>query len=91
MLYTGFVSASFTHLEWLNNEIDRLYQLKGKIRYGLRAYQLKFAKKASMKLLKEMYYKDNLICLKRKKFKIEQALDIIHKQAGMEKLADSLA
>lgn len=83
MLYTGFVSASLEHLEWLNTEIERLFKVKGIIRFGTRAYLLKFAKNASVKLLKEIYYRDNLVCLKRKRFKIQAALDIIRKQAGM--------
>lgn len=86
MLYTGFVSASLIHLQWLNEKIEELYQVKGKIKYATRAYQLVFAKKASVILLKEIYYKDNLICLERKRFKITQALDIIRKQAGVAKL-----
>lgn len=90
MLYTGFVSASLAHLEWLNNEVERLYKLTGKIKYATRAYQLKFAKNASIKLLGEIYYKNNLICLKRKRFKIEEALDIIRRQAGVLKLVNRL-
>lgn len=90
MLYTGFVSASLVHLEWLNNKIERLYNLRGRINYAARAYQLKFAKNASIKLLGEIYYKRDLICLKRKQFKIEAALDIIRKQAGVLKLVNRL-
>lgn len=90
MLYTGFVSASLDHLEWLDNEIERLYELKGKIRYATRAYQLKFAKNASVRLLGEIYYRNKLICLERKRFKIEESLDIIRKQAGVAKLVHAI-
>ncbi len=90
MLYTGFVSASLVHLEWLNSEIERLYKLKGRIKFGRRAYQLKFAKYASVKLLAKIYYKKDLICLTRKRFKIEGALDIIRKEAGVLKLVNRL-
>lgn len=90
MLYTGFVSASLIHLKWLNNQIEKLFNLKGQIRYGTGAYQLKFAKNASIKLMGKIYYRSNLICLERKRFKIEKALDIIHKQAGVAKLVHAI-
>lgn len=78
-LYTGFVSASETHLIWLRNQIRRLYLLEGSLLYSKQAhvFSLKYAKKASSKLLPIIYYKKRLICLSRKRFKIEQALGII--------------
>lgn len=90
MFYTGFVSGSEAHLRWLNAEIHRLYGLEGKIRFGQRAYQLKFAKRASLKLMSVMYYSDKVICLKRKHFKINEALGIIHQQAGVAKLVHAI-
>ncbi len=84
-LYTGFVSASDSHLEWIRDQIKRLYSLEGSLRYDKRAriFQLRYAKSASLKLINIMYYRDNLPQLKRKRFKIEQALGIIRKQTGM--------
>ena len=91
MLYTVFSSASIEHLTWLKEQIRRLYDLEGKINYqGKSTYTLKYAKKSSELLLKKIYYNKNLICLSRKLLKINQSLGIIHKEAGVEKLVNSL-
>ncbi len=87
-LYTGFVSASKIYLDWLYSQIHDLYGLNGYICLSGRKsayYQLKFSKKASLRLLQKIYYKTNLICLSRKRFKIQLALSIINKQAGVLK------
>jgi hypothetical protein len=89
MLYTGFSSGSKLHLEWLRNKISELFQIEGKIKYvGKSTYHLIFAKQSSLVLIKKMYYKKDVLCLQRKRFKIEQSLGIIQSQAGMLKLAD---
>lgn len=86
MLYTGFLSASKGHLEWIKGKINELYAIEGALRFqGKSTYSLKYSKKSSIVLLNKMYYKSNLPCLKRKLFKIEQALGIIQKQAGVLK------
>lgn len=79
--YIGFVAASEVHLEWIRHQIRRLYRLEGSLHYGKtsRIFQLKYAKNASIELLKIMYYRDDLPYLRRKRFKIEQALGIIRK------------
>ena len=80
MIYTGFVSASKKHLEWIQNKIINLYNINGSIKFnGRSTYQLMYAKRASEKLLKLIYYKKDLIFLKRKKYKIDKALGIIQK------------
>lgn len=91
MLYTGFISASKDHLEWIRNKIAELYSIEGKMRFqGKSTYSLKYAKKNSMILLQKLYYKENLPYLKRKRSKIIEALGIISKQAGMGKLVNPL-
>ena len=79
MFYLGFCSASKNHIDWLQKEIyDRLkivgHITKSKIRI---CYQLKYAKKDSLKLLKNVYYLPSVISLSRKKLKINKALAII--------------
>ncbi len=86
--YIGFSSASLNHLLWLESQITRLYSIKGRIGLTKGCYKLVFAKYSSLELAHNIYYKEKLICLKRKKFKIDQALDIISKQAGVSKLVD---
>lgn len=80
--YTGFVAASEPHLKWIRDQIKRLYGLKGSFRYSKEAhtFQLKYAKNASIKLLGKIYARRDLVGLKRKRFKIEAALDIVRKQ-----------
>lgn len=80
MLYTGFISASRKHLEWIETKIIELYGIEGKLRFqGKSTYSLKYAKKSSILLLNKMYYKKNLPCLERKRSKMMLALDIINK------------
>ncbi|OGE41082.1 hypothetical protein A3D25_00880 [Candidatus Daviesbacteria bacterium RIFCSPHIGHO2_02_FULL_43_12] len=83
MLYTQFSSASKKHIEWLSQRIYLHFRVKGKVNFGGRIYQLRYAKSASVTLLNGIYYSDVLICLTRKRFKIQQALAIIQKSAGM--------
>ncbi len=86
MFYTGFTSASMDFLIWLNERIHFLFGIEGKIRSsGMSAFQLVFAKRASLCLMKKVYYDDRITCLSRKKIKVEEALDIISQQAGMLK------
>ena len=89
MLYTGFLSASKTHIDWIYKTILRLYKIRGVISFSKKhVYYLKYSKKSSLSLLKKMYSGRNIIYLKRKRFKIMKALSIIDKQAGMLKLVD---
>lgn len=90
-LYTIFMSASLTHLQWIQRKILELYGVSGKLNfYGRSVYYLVFAKIKSTILLRFLYYNNNVTCLKRKLFKIESALGIIDRQAGVEKLVYSL-
>ena len=90
-LYTVFISASLKHLEWIQTKIIKLLKVTGRLRYyGRSVYHLIFAKKESVVLLNRLYYNKKVICLSRKQFKIDQALGIINKQAGVEKLVYSL-
>lgn len=78
MFYTVFISASKYHIEWLRNEIFKNLKIKGHISKSNfnSAYQLKYAKTESLKLLPKMYYSKDVICLSRKRLKIEKALVI---------------
>src|SRR5258708_23352266 len=80
VLYSGFTSGSLDFLKWMQNKITNLYNIKGYIEPGTRVYILKYAKYNSLKLFDIMYYSDQVVCLKRKKFKIDKALGIIQLQ-----------
>lgn len=80
-LYMGFVSASFNNITWLSKKISNLYGINGGISVSSgKVYQLRFAKYSSIELIQTMYYKPNLTCLSRKKFKLNQSLCIIQEQ-----------
>lgn len=82
MFYTEFVSASEKHIKWLREKLLRFLKIKGHITKNVNkiCYQLKYAKSESLKLLSKMYYDNEVICLSRKKLKIQRALTIIGKQ-----------
>jgi DNA-binding transcriptional regulator WhiA len=71
-LYTHFISSSFKHIRWLRSKIKEILNIEGCLSSYLREnrkfslWQLRFAKKDSLKFLFWLYYKPNLPCLKRK-------------------------
>ncbi|MDI6734485.1 MAG: hypothetical protein QMD50_03305 [Patescibacteria group bacterium] len=79
MFYTIFCSESKKHIIWLRNKIYELLKIKGHITKSpvKTCYQLKYAKNESFKLIRKIYYSPDLICLKRKRLKIQKALAII--------------
>lgn len=80
MFYTTFVSASKTHVLWLQEEIHKLLGIRGHITgNGKRrsVYQLKYAKAESLRLLRKMYYSKNVMHLSRKRLKVEKMMRIV--------------
>ena len=82
MFYVQFVSASKLHIDWLRKEIFERLATKGHMgKDGKGAtYQLKYAKKEALEIIKKMYYNHKVVCLSRKRTKIEKALEIERKQ-----------
>ncbi|MDP3729559.1 MAG: hypothetical protein Q8R26_02290 [bacterium] len=82
MFYTVFISASKKHVDWIREKLFKSLKIKGHISKAIKnsAYQLKYAKSESLKILSKMYYDKRVICLSRKRLKIKQALGIIGKQ-----------
>jgi hypothetical protein len=78
MFYTTFISASAAHIDWLRLVIFQELGDRGHISADgrKRTLQLKYAKGDSWKILKSMYYSDTVVCLARKRLKIEKALEI---------------
>ncbi|MBI3634373.1 MAG: hypothetical protein HY228_02015 [Candidatus Yonathbacteria bacterium] len=82
MFYVEFVSASKLHIDWLRSEIFDRLAVKGHIvkdGEGL-TYQLKYAKKEALEIIKKMYYNHHIVYLSRKRMKIEKTLAIEKKQ-----------
>ena len=82
MFYTSFASASKKHIDWLRREIFERLKARGHITKDRNkiTYQLKYAKKDSLKIIKSMYYSTSILCLSRKREKIIKAL----KMAGIK-------
>lgn len=82
MFYTIFISASKKHIDWLQQKISKLLAIKGHITKAKNnsCYNLRYAKKESLKLLPRIYNSKSAICLSRKYLKIKKALGIIGKQ-----------
>ena len=60
------------------NKIENRLQIRGHITGAGRGvlFQLKYAKKDSLKIIKKMYYSDAVVHLSRKKEKINKMLEI---------------
>ena len=78
MFYTVFISASKKHIDWLREMIFNFIRIKGHITKSTNdsTYQLKYAKSESLKLLQKLYYNKKVICLSRKRIKVEKSLEI---------------
>jgi hypothetical protein len=87
-LWVRFISASKSHVEWLRKNMQRLIGIDGHFSENkptrpdqtTSIWQIKFAKKDSIKLLKWIYYKKNLPCLERKRKIAFQTMAIISKE-----------
>jgi hypothetical protein len=79
MFYVVFISASHDHIKWLRKELLSRLNINGHIThdYHKSTYQLKYGKKEGLKILKKMYHDSDLVCLGRKRLKIEKALSIV--------------
>ncbi len=81
MFYTVFLSASRKHIDWVRHILNRRLKIKGHVTKSINdsVYALKYAKADSLKLLPKMYYDTEVVCLSRKRKKIEKALKIAGK------------
>ncbi len=82
MFYLEFVSASKKRINWLRDVLKNKIKVIGHITKDGRGftYQLKYAKSEAWKIIKRMYHSGNVICLSRKRKKIERALRIEQEQ-----------
>ncbi len=83
MFYLILASASPRFIEWIRSEIFSRIGVRGHVNEDgrKRTLQLKYAKRESLKIIKNMYYSDSVLCLSRKREKIMKALA----QAGIDK------
>ncbi len=80
MFYLTFASASTDFIDWLRKELQERIGVTGHISCAKNysTHQLRYAKKESVEIIKKMYYNDKVICLSRKRKKIEEALKNKH-------------
>ena len=78
-LFIRLISASKKHILWLQENIINNFKVTGRIHKTkinppskVSLYILKFMKKESLKLLKEIYYDKSLPCLSRKRLITEK-------------------
>lgn len=82
-----FLSASHTHIKWLYKRISNLLKIFGAIieikpwrENRVTLWNIKYSKHASLSLLKALYYKPGLPCLRRKERIASMILEIIPKE-----------
>lgn len=83
MFYLVFTSASFKHVSWIQKTLQRLSNVGGHMtttkskenRHDF--YQLRYAKKETLRLLPALYPKKDGRFLSRKRLKIDKALRIV--------------
>ena len=83
MFYLTFSSASKKHISWLREEIYSRLLIKGHIsksKHQGSIYNLRYAKKEALEIIKKMYYNHRVVSLSRKRLKIKRALKIEKKQ-----------
>jgi hypothetical protein len=96
-LYLSIVSASRPFIEWIGTTIYRLRGLRGGIHLKARrdrprpVWVLRYAKKASVQLLRWMYYAPDVVCLARKRAKADPFIrgekqGILGRRAGVSEL-----
>ena len=84
MFYINFTSGSLSHLKWLKSKLQKKLKIDGCIKIGNRCWQLSYAKKEARAIIRKIYYKENLPCLKRKYLKLKKILYIDNKESKSE-------
>lgn len=77
MFYTVFIAYNKDHLDWIREELQALLGITGHMNKNGTIHQLKYAKEESLLLLRKIYHSPQVICLSRKRLKIEKALSIV--------------
>ena len=79
MFYLSFASASKKHIDWLRREFWHRLKIKGHVTQNgsLRMFQLKYAKRESLIIIKKMYHFPSALSLTRKRLKIQKMLGIV--------------
>ena len=79
MFYIEFISASKKFTDWIREKIYQKLNVSGHVTKSKTknpCYQIKYAKKEGLVIIKKMYYSSTVVCLSRKRKKIEKTLEI---------------
>lgn len=78
MFYLSFISASSEHIMWLRGRIQEKIGIRGHVSKSKNScvYQLRYAKKETLTLVAQLYYNQSVLCLSRKRVKIEKAIKL---------------
>ncbi|HAI22203.1 TPA: hypothetical protein DCP77_02205 [Candidatus Collierbacteria bacterium] len=76
MFYMSFVSASENHIKWIRKMLKSTINIYGCLTKtkSSSVYQLRYAKKESLVLIRKLYYNSDVVCLSRKRDKIYEIL-----------------
>ncbi len=88
MFYLTFIAKNLDHVLWLQHQIERLSGARGKIGYGCRVNQLRFAKRESRIVIAKMYKHSEGLYLNRKYDKILKILSNDKTDADVLELVD---
>ena len=82
MFYLEFISASKKYIDWIRGSLENKINVFGHISKDGKGstFQLKYAKREAMEIIKKMYYNRKVVCLSRKRNKIQKALFVEKKQ-----------
>jgi len=87
MYYLVFCSASKDHIDWLRETLTDILGVRGHVNGAGSIWQLKYAKKEAAKPIAQMYPTEEILCLKRKRLKIEKMLAIMDEHLPRKKHA----
>lgn len=82
LFYVEFASASGKHIDWLRETLEKKLGVRGHIGRSDKTavLNLKYAKKEALEIIRKMYYSPSVVCLSRKREKIQKAIAIERKQ-----------
>ena len=83
MFYIEFTSASKNFIDWIREKINKKLGVSGHITKSKNknpCYQIKYAKREALEIIRKMYYNPEVVCLSRKRKKIEKTLKTDRKQ-----------
>jgi len=78
MFYIEFISASKKHIDWVREELKIRINVLGYINKTEKSsiFKLKYAKKEAIEIISKIYYNPGVVCLSRKRIKIQKALEV---------------